>query len=191
MPLRLLLLAAADPAKGIAAVVRAFRDPVLAGRDDWRLVLAGGGDRSAFGPLLSDPRVHDHGPYHPAQLAALLAGADVGLSTSVFETFHRVTREYLAAGLPVVGARTFGIVDVVVDGHNGLLFEHRVPGALAQAVVRLLDDRALVGRLADGARATPLRSVDDEVDDLQVLYDEARQVTAARTGRRSGRLLVH
>lgn len=171
-PLRLLLAAVGDRAKGLEAVVDAFTHEELAGRDDWRLVLAGGGDRSLFGPLLGDRRVTDHGSYTPGELPGLLAAADVGLSTSVFETFHRVTREYLAAGLAVVGSGAFGITDVVVPGGNGLRFDHGEPRSLRRAVLALLDDRALVQRLQAGARATAIRSVADEVADLQALYAE-------------------
>lgn len=171
-PLTFLLAAIGDPAKGIDAVVTAFSHPELSGRSDWRLVLAGGGNRSLYGPLLCDPRVSDHGPYHPAELPQLLGRADVGLSTSVFETFHRVTREYLVGGLPVVGSSAFGITDVVVHGRNGLLFDHAESGSLRRAVVALLSDRAMVGRLAAGARATPVRSVADEVEELQAIYSE-------------------
>lgn len=171
-PLTFVLLATADPAKGIGAVVDAFTAAALAGRDDWRLILAGGGERRRFGALLDDWRVTDHGPYRPEDLPRLLGGADVGLSTSVFETFHRVTREYLAAGLPVVGATTFGISDVVVHGTNGLRFEHRDPGALRRALLALLEDRALVAHLRRGARSTAIRSVEEEVADIATLYRE-------------------
>ena len=181
-PVRLVLLALADPAKGIRAVVDAFTHPDLADRGDWRLVLAGGGDRSRFGPLLDDPRVTDHGPYGPGDLARLLGGADVGLSTSVFETYHRVTREYLAAGLAVVGSTAFGITDIVVPGTNGLAFDHAEPESLVRAVTALADDRLLLSRLQSGARATAIRSVAEEVDDLEALYRglvPARRPTAA------------
>lgn len=171
-PLRLLLAGTADPAKGIAAVVEVFTHPDLAGRHDWRLVLAGGGDRRCFGPLLDDARVTDHGPYAPSTLPALLADADVGLSTSVFETFHRVSREYLAAGLAVVGSAAFGITDVVEHGRNGLIFDHAEPGSLRRAITTLLDDRGLVARLRAGASATAVRTVAEEVEELQAVYRE-------------------
>lgn len=185
-PLRFVLAANADPAKGVAAVVDAFLHPDLARRDDWRLVLAGGGERRAFGPLGTDPRVTDRGPYAPAELAGILAAADVGLSTSVFETFHRVTREYLAAGLAVVGSTAFGIGDVVTDGYNGLIFDHADPGSLRRALLRLLDDRTLAAQLRRGALATPIRTVAEEVDDLVALYDEVR-TEARRPGARRRR----
>jgi glycosyltransferase involved in cell wall biosynthesis len=61
---------------------------------------------------------------------------------------------------------------VVRPGVNGLLFDHADPGSLGRAVVRLLDDRALLATLTAGARATVVRSVDDEADELASLYRE-------------------
>ena len=185
-PLTFLLAATGHPAKGIDAVVDAFSHTELAGRDDWRLLLAGGGDRSLGARLRGDPRVRDHGPYAPEEMPALLGEAHVGLSASYFETFHRVTREYLAGGLPVLGSTAFGITDVVVHGVNGWLFDHGDEGSLRRALVRLLDDRALVGRLRAAAAATSIRSVAEEVDDLQAIYrevlDRPRGIGAAGGG---------
>jgi glycosyltransferase involved in cell wall biosynthesis len=161
-----------NPFKGTGAIVSAFTHRALGGRHDWRLLLAGGGNRQLYGHLLDDPRVHDHGPYDLHQLLELVALADIGVSASIFETFHRVTREYLAGGLPVVGSMAFGISDVVVDGWNGLLFDHCDEGGLRETLVRILDDRALLDRLRVGAAATKVRSVDEEVSKLALLYDE-------------------
>ncbi len=177
-PLTFLLLATADPAKGISVVVDAFTSEELSGRDDWRLVLAGGGDRSRFGALLDDRRVTDYGPYRPEDLPRLTGLAEVGLSTSVFETFHRVTREYLAGGLAVVGATAFGISDIVVHGTNGLRFEHRDPASLRRVLLDLVSDRALVDRLRRGASSTAIRRVDDEVADIAALYREVLGTTS-------------
>lgn len=171
-PITFLFLATGHPAKGFDTLARAFSGPVLSARQDWRLVAAGGGDRSLLGPLLDDPRVTDLGPYAPGDLPRLLAGADVGISASVFETFHRVTREYLAGGLPVLAARTFGITDVVRDGVNGLVFAPNDPGGLARGTLELLDRPALLEELRQGARRTVIRSVREEVDDLVELYGE-------------------
>lgn len=161
-----------NPFKGTGAVVSAFTHPELRERGDWRLVLAGGGNRQLYGPLLEDDRVRDHGQYMPADLPDLLVNADVGISASVFETFHRVTREYLASGLPVVGSTAFGISDVVMDGENGLIFDHVNEGGLRRALVRLLDDRPLLKRLSDGAAVTRIRRTSEEVAVLESIYEE-------------------
>jgi glycosyltransferase involved in cell wall biosynthesis len=131
------------------------------------------------GLLEVNPRVEVLGAYEPTDLPALLSSADAGLSTSLFETFHRVSREYLLAGLPVVANPTFGIDGLVVDGENGLLYDRTSPDGLASAVCSLLDDRALLARLTAGAVATRpgIRSLDDEMAEMAELY---REVVLAR-----------
>ena len=60
--------------------------------------------------------------------------------------------EALCRGRPIVATRVGGIRDVVSDGLNGILVEPRGPGALAEALVRVLCDRELAERLATAAR---------------------------------------
>ncbi len=179
-PVTFCLAALASAPKGLAAVTDTFTSPELLRRGDYRLVLAGGGDKRLAAPLLAaNPKVSWHGPYRSGDLPRLLAGVDVGLSTSYFETFHRVTREYLLAGRPVIGSHAFGIPDIVRSGRNGLLFDHREPGSLTRAVLSVLDDRALLATLAAGARTTRVRSTDDEADELAALYRDL--VAASRS----------
>ena len=172
-PVVFCLAATLDPAKGIGTVVEAFTDPRLCERDDYRLCLLGGGKESLVAALVgANPNVIVGGAYRPEDLPELLTHVQVGLSTSYFETFHRVTREYLLAGLPVVGSRAFGIPDIVQHGHNGLLFDSTDPTTLVWAVTSLLDDRKLLARLTEGAQSTSVRSSDEEADDLFALYEE-------------------
>jgi glycosyltransferase involved in cell wall biosynthesis len=172
-PVVFCLAATLDPAKGIGTVVEAFSDPRLCERDDYRLCLLGGGKESLVAALVgANPNVIVGGAYRPEDLPELLTHVQVGLSTSYFETFHRVTREYLLAGLPVVGSRAFGIPDIVQHGHNGLLFDSTDPTTLVRAVTSLLDDRKLLARLTEGAQSTSVRSSEEEADDLFALYEE-------------------
>lgn len=62
--------------------------------------------------------------------------------------------ESLAAGVPVIATSLYGIPEVVRDGVNGLLVQPNDPGALAAAIVRLLDDGGLARRIADEGRRT-------------------------------------
>jgi glycosyltransferase involved in cell wall biosynthesis len=164
---------ALDEAKGLNAISDAFLHVTMLARNDYELVLFGRGDEGLIAELLAgNSRVTWRGGYEPQDLPELLADVSVGLSTSRFETFHRVTREYLFAGIPVIGSTTFGIPEVIRHGYNGLLFDHAVPGALLRAVTACLDDPALLARLTEGADATAVRSVRQEVDQLVGIYQE-------------------
>ena len=60
--------------------------------------------------------------------------------------------EAMASGCPVVATTTGGIVDMIVDGANGLLVPPGDEQKLARAMARLLRDPDLRARLAAGAQ---------------------------------------
>ncbi len=67
------------------------------------------------------------------------------------EPFGLAPLEAGACGLPVVAVAEGGVRETVLDDINGLLVEHN-PQAIAEAIVRLRDDPALVRRLGAGGR---------------------------------------
>ncbi len=75
------------------------------------------------------------------------------LLASRSEGTPRVVLEALCRGRAVVGARAGGIPDVVADGETGLLVDPDRPDEIADALVRILSDRALAERLGEGGRA--------------------------------------
>jgi glycosyltransferase involved in cell wall biosynthesis len=62
--------------------------------------------------------------------------------------------EAMAAGAPVVATGVSGIPELVDHEVNGLLVEPDDPKALADALVRLHEDRELAARMADAGRRT-------------------------------------
>jgi glycosyltransferase involved in cell wall biosynthesis len=87
-----------------------------------------------------------------AEVAAALDGATVLLLPSRSEGLPRIAIEALCRGRPIIGGRGGGTPDIVHDGVNGLLVDPEDAGELADAIVRVLDDRGLAERLAAGAR---------------------------------------
>ena len=93
-----------------------------------------------------------------ADLPALynLATAYVGLSRQAgldVEGFGISFAEAAACGLPVIGARSGGIPDVVADGETGLLVNAERPDEVVAAIAKLLKDGKLAGRLGKEGRS--------------------------------------
>ena len=89
--------------------------------------------------ILAGP-VNDPAPYYAIADVLILPSHREGLPTVVLEGH--------AAGKPVIGASATGIVDLLVDGETGLLFPVRDVSALAEVMGRIIEDKALAGKLA-------------------------------------------
>jgi hypothetical protein len=85
---------------------------------------------------------------------ALLAACDVVAFPSRYEPFGTVTVDAWAAGKPLVAADAVGPAAYVRDGINGLLVPKNDVAALANALGRVISDRALAARLVEGGRAS-------------------------------------
>ena len=75
-----------------------------------------------------------------SEVIQLLTHATVFACPSVYEPLGIVNLEAMACGTAVVGSRTGGIPEVVVDGETGLLVPPGEPEALAVALNALLGD---------------------------------------------------
>lgn len=84
---------------------------------------------------------------------SLLKTFDLFVMPSITEGLGTSLLDAMACERPIVASRVGGIPEVVVDGETGLLAEPRDVDALAEAIVRLLEDRALAARLAAAGRA--------------------------------------
>lgn len=90
-----------------------------------------------------------HALYGLCSVFALPAGEVEG---GQVEGFGLVFTEAHAHGKPVVGGRSGGVVDAVIDGETGILVEPGDDGALAEAIASLLADPALAARMGAAGR---------------------------------------
>jgi glycosyltransferase involved in cell wall biosynthesis len=160
-----------EPRKGPLDLVRAA--PLIRAAAPAARIVVVGGD-----PYGSDPeyvaRVHAEGAgverYAWVDGAAgLMRHLDVLVLPSHEEPFGTVLAEAMAVGTPVVATRVDGLPEVVPDGVAGLLVRPGDPGALARAVLSVLDRRA---ELSAGARAAACRfDADRYAQHVQALID--------------------
>jgi glycosyltransferase involved in cell wall biosynthesis len=90
------------------------------------------------------------------RLAEEYVNASVFCLPSVQEGFGIVFLEAMAAELPVVACRIAAVPEVVLDATTGLLVGPRDPGALAEALERLILEPALARRLGQEGRRRAL-----------------------------------
>jgi glycosyltransferase involved in cell wall biosynthesis len=87
------------------------------------------------------------------RLVELYAEAQVAVVPSLYEGFSLPAAEAMASGVPLVTTTGGALPEVVgTDGVSGLLVPPGDPGALAQAIARIMDDPELGARLAAGGR---------------------------------------
>lgn len=115
--------------------------PILEAIPAARLALVGDGPhRQALEKHFANTNTHFVGYLVGKELASAFASADAFIFPSRTETLGLVLLEAMAAGCPVVAARSGGIPDIVTDGVNGYLFAPDAgdEGAIA-ATLRLLE----------------------------------------------------
>jgi glycosyltransferase involved in cell wall biosynthesis len=107
--------------------------------------------------------------------------AHVFVLPSYHEGLPIAVLEALAAGLPIVTTPVGGIPEVIKDGVNGILIEPGDIDALAEGILRLLDDEALRKRMAGTNVELALRDHDATVvaRTLCLWYDD---IVAGRMG---------
>ena len=108
----------------------------------------------------ADDRVAVLGAVPPERIVELYLASDVFVLASRFEGYGMALAEAIAHGLPVVSTMTGAIPDTVPAG-TGLLVPPDDAAALAQALRRLISDRAERQRLAMKARAAAAHTWQD------------------------------
>jgi glycosyltransferase involved in cell wall biosynthesis len=149
-----------DKLESYRVLAKAFS---LIGERPWQAVLVGDGPARGEVLALMAPfgtRVRFAGAVPHDALPALYANADLYLWPAINEAYGMAFLEAQAAGLPVIAGRSGGVPAVVANGRSGILTPAGDAAAFADALRRLLDDRAERARLAQGARANAFRHDD-------------------------------
>lgn len=155
------------PAKGLPNLLRAI-PLVLRHHPDTHFVLVGSGKEETSAQQLAQvlgvaEAVTFVGAVPYAQIPAHFAACDLFVLSSVREGNARVLAEAAASAKPVVATDVSGTRDTVIDGETGYIVPVSQPEALAQGMIRLLDDPARAAEMGRRAR-----------EHILALYDEQR-----------------
>jgi glycosyltransferase involved in cell wall biosynthesis len=147
------------PSKGNEFLVAAA-PAVLAAHPEARFYVVGEGDLQA--PLEAQAAALGLGDRFvfagfTRDVGAAFSAFDIVVFPSLWEGTPLTAFEALAMGKPIVATDADGLLDVLQDGRDAIVVPKRDAAALAAAIVRLIEDRPLATRLAEGARATGQR----------------------------------
>jgi glycosyltransferase involved in cell wall biosynthesis len=127
---------------------------VLAAIPGARLAIVGDGPHRAYlESYFAGTPTHFVGYLAGSQLSAAYAVADAFIFPSRTETLGLVLLEAMAAGCPVIAARSGGIPDIVTDGQYGYLFDPEDPQGAIAATQKLFADADAYLQLRTNARS--------------------------------------
>lgn len=115
------------------------------------------------------------------EMPGLYAALDVLAHAAIEEPFGLALVEAMASGRPVVAVGAGGVPEIIRDGVDGVLVPREQPEALAAALVRILQDPLLAGRLAR-AGCDRARDTFSPEHQATLMLDVYRRVAAARGG---------
>ena len=130
------------------------------------------GDRFVFSGFMRD-------------VAAALSALDIVVFPSLWEGTPLTVFEALAMGKPIVATDADGLLDVLTDRHDALIVPKADAGALADAVISLLEHPEIAAALVDQARATGRRyDIAAFVRKMERLYELLHETSRATRARR-------
>ena len=140
-----------EPIYDIGTAIRAFAI-VVRERPHARLTIAGDGpERQRMIALAAQLGVADcvtfAGQVDRERIAVLIRESDIALNPSRIDNMPNSVLEALASGVPVVSTDVGGVNHVVTHERTALLIPPGDPAAMASALLRLIDDPELAGRL--------------------------------------------
>ncbi len=144
-------------------------------RPDTAFVMAGDGSERAAIAADAPANLRMLGQLDQDALAIEIAkAACVVVPSFAPETFGLSAAEALVAGRPVVASRIGGLIEIVRDGHDGLLVEPGDVSGFAAAVDHIIADpeRARMMGMAGRARIASLFSEDRYCDRVMEIYHE-------------------
>lgn len=160
--------------KGLRVIADTLHE--LDGKVDFRMNFIGTGYASdELRQLLADYKLGDRAVMHGVindrnVLSDYYAASDLFVFPSFYDNAPLVVREAAAMGTPSILLLGSTASEVVSDSRNGFLVE-RNPRNFAQLIGYLQDNRNVLRGVAEGARASLVRSWEDVVGEVIDRYD--------------------
>lgn len=151
------------PEKGQAEAIRAFS---LINKDfpNTKLIIVGLGDQTNLKKLVAELSLDNKIEFwgHIEDPFEAFLNMDIYLMCSRMEGLGRVTIEAMASGLPVIGYKEGGTIDIIIESETGLFYENGFKD-LAKQMRKLINNRELRIRMGQNARSVFAEKYTSEV----------------------------
>jgi glycosyltransferase involved in cell wall biosynthesis len=136
------------------------------------LTLVGGGDQTSLRSLASSLGIDEHVTFtgHLSDPMPVVLKAHASLMLSRAEAFGRTTVEAMSLGRPVIALQRGATPEIIQHESTGLLCESE-PDALADAMIRLMQNPAWAADIGHRAAAASLRYTDEAyADGMEAIF---------------------
>lgn len=174
-PIRIGYIGQIAPHKGVHILIQAFQELVSSRQAELHI----------FGNENQDPRytrrlkelageqdrINFRGAFENREVGEIFAEIDVLVVPSVgYENRPTVILEAFSAGVPVVASRYGGMIELIEEEQNGLLFYMGDAQDLAEKLDRLIHEEGLLERLSMGIKK--VKRIDEEMHEILDLYQQ-------------------
>jgi len=169
------------PIKNHRLLVLAAQEVIARYPDVMFIIVGEGKERKGLEKMVSDLGLRDHfiftgwmdTPY------SVLSSMDIFVLTSTWEGLGLVVLEAMALRKPVIATNVGGVPEIVEDGETGILIPSENIRALADTLLRLLNDSALRQRMGEKGKAVAARnfSISNMVTGIEQVYSSLAGVS--------------
>lgn len=159
--------------KGVDTLIKAFKE--IEGEHLRLHIIGKGYDEDEFRQLSEDDdRILFHGFVNNSDIIEYYRMTNVLVIPSIcYDNSPLVIYESFSTGTPVIGSDIGGIPELVMDEHNGLLFEAGSVDSLKEKLVKVINDKELLKKFEENSyESLPKNSMDEMVKRIIEEYEK-------------------
>ncbi|MFH1332018.1 MAG: glycosyltransferase family 4 protein [archaeon] len=156
-----------SPEKGVDCTIRAMKEIIEKIPQATLVITAKGNYRPELEKLANKLKLNNHvvftGEIPRKNMPEYYSMADVFVMPSFKEGLGFSAAEAMACETPVVASNVGGISDTVIHNKTGIMVEPRKERAIAEAIIKLLEDKKLAKKLAENGRKHVMQNFEEHL----------------------------
>ena len=112
--------------------------------------------------------------FDSSDLHDILNWADIGLTTSYFETYCRMLYEYIEAGVVPITTNFFGS-EIITSDNNGIVINRPFEKNLIKQVKKIIENRDIIEKYKKNLKNTKILYEEEEFQDIFNIYQKIKK----------------